>query len=287
MEPRFRELRCGHGPARAKNTLDPNTSTPDEITFSEVGQDVPTDATYLFVLVDLTSEAEGDLQPTLNASSDLALDQGTISNDEGEFPLVLSSSSAPLPVELTGFEARINEGNVVLTWQTASETNNSGFSVQRRPAADSTNPDWETIDRVEGHGTTDQAQQYRSTDSDLPYAADRLTYRLRQVDTDGTHSYSGTRTVELQGPERVTLRSPYPNPVREHVTLRYGLPEPADVSIQVYDVMGRQVSTFQRGAEAAGRKELQMPASRLSAGTYFVRLQAGATVRTKQITVVE
>jgi len=194
---------------------------------------------------------------------------------------VYESSGDPLPVELVTFDATHQSEAAVLTWQTASERNNAGFDVQRRVSGE-----WETLSFVEGTGTTSETQTYRFRDTDLPYETESVKYRLKQVDTDGTTSFSDTQTLKIGAPDKFVLHAPFPNPTKEQATLRYSLPRKTDVSIRIYDVLGRQVETIRRGTEDAGRKEIPISTSRLSPGTYFVRMQAGEKMKTKQLTVV-
>jgi predicted outer membrane repeat protein len=190
--------------------------------------------------------------------------------------------STVLPVELAVFGIRERSKSALLTWQTASEKNNAGFEVQRR----ATN-EWKTLSFIEGKGTTSETQTYRYRDTDLPYEAESVAYRLKQIDTDGTTTFSETRTLTLGAPNKVALHAPFPNPAQAHVTLRYALPNKTDVSIRVYDVLGRRVATLQHGSEDAGRKEVQISTSDLSPGTYLVRMQAGEKLKTRQLTVVK
>lgn len=194
---------------------------------------------------------------------------------------VLASDSEPLPVELVGFNARTESDAVQLTWKTASEKGNAGFEVQRRVSGK-----WESLSFVEGAGTTSETNRYSYRDTDVPYDLETVTYRLKQVDTDGTTSFSGTRKLEISAPNKFALKAPFPNPAQEQVTLRYALPRKTDLSIRIYDVLGRRVATLQRGVEDAGRKEIRVSTSDLSPGTYFVRMQAGEKLKTKRLTVV-
>jgi hypothetical protein len=204
-----------------------------------------------------------------------------------------------LPVELAGLDATVDDGAVTLSWTTASETNNAGFRVQRKPLTSTggvkasrttgmtSGPrdasTWTTVGSVEGSGTTTEAHRYRFTDEDLPYEANALTYRLKQVDTDGSTSYSETVTVE-RGVNEVQLLGTYPNPARQQATVRYALPERQDVTVSLYDVLGRQVRTVVNDSKD-GRHEQTLDVNGLSSGVYFLRLQAGGETRTQKITV--
>ena len=212
-------------------------------------------------------------------------------------------SVSALPVELAGFEAQVSGSETVrLQWQTASETGNAGFDIQRlvetdratgmtsgpRSVSTKDEEDWQTVGSVEGAGTTTKAQSYAFTDEDVPYDADSLTYRLRQVDVDGSVSYSEERTVARGAVDRVRLLSTYPNPVRSRATVRLAIPDGSaqEVTLHLYDVLGRQVRMVRTGAEA-GRHEITLDTSRLPSGMYFLRLTAGGTTKTKQLTVVQ
>jgi hypothetical protein len=201
-----------------------------------------------------------------------------------------SWSVSTLPVELTEFEGYLSDGTVRLTWTTASETGNARFDVQRTAAGTSTigsGATWSTVGSVDGRGTTDEPQSYRLTDSDLPYEADSLTYRLRQVDLDGTVSYSDPITIKRPSVSTVELQNTYPNPARQRVTARFTLPRSAaqDATLQLYDVLGRSVRSIDV-SEHAGRHKQPLDVSGLPSGVYVLRLEAGGTAEARRLTVV-
>lgn len=197
---------------------------------------------------------------------------------------VLASDSSPLPVELSRMDVRQNPNEVILKWSTASETDNAGFEVQRRT---SDGGRWSALGFVDGTGTTSEPQSYRFTDSELPYAADSLTYRLRQVDTDGTASFSDRITVDRAAPEQIQLEKTFPNPAHRRATVRFAVPRRQDVLLKVYDVLGRQVATLHQGTVEAGRKQLQLDVASLSSGVYFLKLTGDGRPRTRRFTVVK
>lgn len=212
------------------------------------------------------------------------------------------NTSTTLPVELVSLEAAIMskkssrgvggpsqiDGRAVrLTWQTASETRNSGFEVQRKTVSEK-EAEWKRIGFVEStvsNGTTNQPQIYGFTDEDLPYKAERLQYRLRQMDLDGSESESDPVSVELTV-GKLELRKTFPNPAHERATIRFAVPEGRDTSLHLYDVLGRQVRTIVQG-EAQGRKELQVDLSNLSSGTYYLRLSTtNGQTKTQRLTIL-
>ena len=197
----------------------------------------------------------------------------------------LASESAPIPVELASFDAKTGDEQVRLSWTTASETNNAGFRIQRRDTGENgKDGEWTTVGSVEGEGTTAQAQRYQFTDEDLPYDADRLAYRLKQVDTDGTENFSDEVVVE-RGVTEVELLGTYPNPARSRATVRYALPEKQDATIRLYDVLGRQVQTV-LNKKQEGRHQRTLDVGSLPSGVYFLRLEAVDETRTQKLTVI-
>jgi hypothetical protein len=240
-----------------------------------------------------TQEGSGQFSPlttsTLDGDTPGDVSDDTLSAQAGsfsEFVLASNSSENPLPVELSGFEVEATgAGRTLLSWQTASETGNAGFRVQRKRGRERQGRSaWTTVGFVEGSGTTSQPQSYRFTDDDLPYEAGALTYRLKQVDTDGSSHLSKTITVE-RGVQELELLSPYPNPARQQATVRYALPEPQDVEVQLYDVLGRQVRMVVSRRQE-GRHERRVDLSGLPSGTYFIELKAADKTRTQRLTVV-
>ena len=137
-----------------------------------------------------------------------------------------------------------------------------------------------------GHSTSAEARTYRFSDTEIPFDAEELTYRLRQVDQDGTAQIAGTTEVALSSPDRVALLAPFPNPVRDQATLRYTLPTATTVEISVYNVLGQRLATLLDQQQPAGRSEIRVNGDRWATGTYFVRMVAGEQVRTRQMTVV-
>jgi len=210
---------------------------------------------------------------------------------------VLASDANPLPVELSGLDGVVtgNGEAVLLTWRTASETQNAGFRIQRMiggpSVADGDAPNdarstWTEVGFAAGAGTTAEPTAYRFTDADLPYEAETLTYRLEQIDTDGAATLSPTVEVVLDAPDRLALHSVFPNPMRHQATLRYEVPQAGPVDLAVYNALGQHVMTLAQGEQPAGRHTVAFDGQGLASGLYFIRLHAEGQVLTRKITVV-
>ena len=97
--------------------------------------------------------------------------------------------------------------------------------------------------------------------------------------------------MDLPAPETLSLSGNYPNPFSGTTTLTFGLPEQMDVTLSIYDVMGRKVATLVDGTKAAGTHQVNWSGqseagSRLASGMYLVRFTAGDQVRTGRLTIV-
>jgi hypothetical protein len=255
---------------------------------------LPAQARYLFVTVTLTDQADGSVTFALTSEDDLFLQGGTIDAMNGTSQssfsdLALSSGATPLPVEMAAFDGRVTEDGVRLTWTTVSEQNNAGFRVLRKGERENGREgDWAEVGFVEGEGTTSEPQRYRFADERVPYAADTLRYRLRQVDADGTTHRTDPVTIARSGPDGLELLGTAPNPVRQRATVLYGVPESVEgpVRLRLYDVLGRRVRAMEATAEA-GRHETRLNVDDLSSGVYVLRLRAEGKAVTRKLTVVQ
>ena len=174
-----------------------------------------------------------------------------------------------VPVELVSFSSSV-AGNIVnLNWSTATETNNRGFEIQR--SQDRSN--WNRIGFIEGKGTTSEPQQYSYSDNLSDLSSTQLYYRLKQLDFDGTSSYSKVLEVKI-APSAFSLSQNYPNPFNPSTTIDYQLPENSFVTLKLYDVLGNEVITLINEEKPAGTHKFNWNASNLSSGVYYYQLRA-------------
>ncbi|MCX7612383.1 MAG: T9SS type A sorting domain-containing protein [Ignavibacterium sp.] len=171
-----------------------------------------------------------------------------------------------IPVELKSFTASVNKNTVTLNWTTATETNNSGFYVQRK-AGDS---EFQNIGFVEGKGTTAEVQNYFFTDNRV--TAGKYQYRLAQVDFDGTINYLDPIEVDVNPPLEFSLSQNYPNPFNPSTTIEFTLPVKSIVTLKVYDIIGQEVLKAIDTEMEAGYHKLDLNMSRFSSGVYMYRI---------------
>jgi len=199
---------------------------------------------------------------------------------ENAFEL-LAGSGAIIPVELTSFAATTSKTDVTLSWATSTETNNSGFAIERKSGSGS----FTQIGFVNGSGTTTEKQQYVFTDKKVP--AGTHEYRLRQIDFDGTTSYSGAVAVEIEVPKVFALEQNYPNPFNPATTIKYSVPADGKVTLNIYNVLGEQVAQIINQVQKAGSYETVFDASKLSSGIYFYKLEAGSFNAVKKMILMK
>jgi hypothetical protein len=83
-----------------------------------------------------------------------------------------------------------------------------------------------------------------------------------------------------------SLSQNYPNPFNPSTTIKFELPKTSQVSLMVYDILGRDVSVLVNERKDAGSYEVKFDGSALASGVYFCRLQAGSYVNTKKLLIL-
>ncbi len=179
-------------------------------------------------------------------------------------------SGATLPVELSVFSAMMEEDYVLLEWQTESELNNAYFMVQR--SADGER--FEDLYEVAGAGTTVEPQYYYHID-EMPLAG-KSYYRLKQVDFDGTSSYSDIKVIENNNYSDVSI---FPNPVKASFTLEINTPRDENLSIEIFDVAGHRLH-FENQMVQEGNNQLSFDSQHLAHGIYFMKIYNGKDIQT-------
>ena len=104
--------------------------------------------------------------------------------------------------------------------------------------------------------------------------------------TDGARET--TNEEEVSSPElEYALAAAYPNPFSSSTTIEYAIPEPIDVSVVAYDLLGRQVRVLAEGPQEAGRYEVRLDAAELASGVYVIVMRAGSFQQTRRVVLVK
>jgi hypothetical protein len=186
------------------------------------------------------------------------------------------SAGGIIPVTLVAFHAEADGDGVLLRWETAAETDNAGFDVQRAAGAG----DWETAAFVPGGGTgPGRSYAYR----DHPPAGTEdvdLRYRLLQHDLDGTMHFSPVCTVARGSLPAVFRIGVFPSPAAGPAQFTLTLPDDAVVTVRLCDALGRSlVDLLPATPLARGTHVFPLPLERLSPGVYIVEARSTRDVK--------
>ncbi|GJQ62127.1 MAG: hypothetical protein SCALA702_11800 [Melioribacteraceae bacterium] len=175
--------------------------------------------------------------------------------------------NAPIPVELSSFAANVVGETIQLAWETATETNNKGFEVERSED----NAKFTKVGYIDGNGTTSEKQSYTFTDHHA--VSGTYYYRLRQVDFDGTSSYSDAVEVDFV-PTEYSLGQNYPNPFNPSTRIKFAVPVDSKVTVTLYNMLGQKVQDIVSQNYSVGLHEVDFNASELSSGMYIYSITA-------------
>jgi hypothetical protein len=229
------------------------------------------------------------LKPLVATVPSPAMDHVTYamsSNVANSFPTGTATRSVVVPVELTSFTASVGNGEVLLNWVTATETNNQGFEIERASTT-SNSTGWTRIGFVEGNGTTTESHSYLYRDDISSLNASSLSYRLKQIDFNGEYEYSDVVQVDNLAPTDYVLEQNYPNPFNPSTTIKFGLPKKSDVVITIYNSLGAEVATLFNEVREAGSYEIEFNADNFSSGIYYYKIEASQFIETKKMILLK
>jgi hypothetical protein len=162
----------------------------------------------------------------------------TVGYGDSPLPVTWASVGANRKPGYSQAAGRQQDGKVNVVWATATEKNNSHFVVERSED----NLTFVTIGSVQAAGNTTQLSRYEFLDGSAPTSA--IYYRIKQVDLDGTASYSPLAVVTAVGSTKAPLTI-YPNPstTADLVNVN-GLELDEAINAQLFDANGRQIGSF-------------------------------------------
>lgn len=186
-----------------------------------------------------------------------------------------------VPVEFLTFTASAAGSEVILNWSTATETNNRGFDIERSQKLKAGQAGWMKVGYSVGNGTTTEPKSYSFKDNDVN--SGKYNYRLKQIDFNGTFSYSNAVKVNVTGPDQYSLSQNYPNPFNPATVIKYSIPSDGMVKLNVYNTLGQKVAELINGQVKAGSYEVNFNADNLSSGVYYYRIETTGFVSTKKM----
>lgn len=185
-----------------------------------------------------------------------------------------------IPVELVSFIASVSNNEVTLNWITATETNNQGFALERKTHE---NP-FQQIGFIKGKGTSTQLQSYQFTDK---VGTGKYTYRLKQIDFDGSITYSKEIDVDVSSPIDFSLEQNYPNPFNPSTTIKFSMPVDGFVKLSVFNLLGEKVAMLVNENLKAGSHEVYFDASSFANGVYLYRIESGKFIDMKKMIILK
>lgn len=186
-----------------------------------------------------------------------------------------------LPVEFGSFAAVAGNREVVLNWNTLTENNNDRFEITRND---------ELLANVSSLGNSVNGHNYSWTDHNVNNNV-IYSYTLTSVSVDGSRDVlataSATPTANAGLPVEFALNPAYPNPFNPTTSISFSLPEAEHVSLNVFDINGRQVASLVNGAMNAGSHSASFDAANLSSGLYFARMTAGSFSASQKLVLMK
>lgn len=179
-----------------------------------------------------------------------------------------------LPVTLVAFTANRVSSAVVCNWETATELHNDHFTVERSLDGQT----FRALATVAGAGNSSTRHDYRWVDA-RP-ASTVAYYRLSQVDTDSTTTYSPVVAVQSTATNVAVTASP--NPSTGPLVLTLNAAEPTTVTGTVVNVVGAQVLRFEQPV-SAGYQAITLDLSAQPAGVYLLRVQTPQGLQTLRV----
>lgn len=195
-------------------------------------------------------------------------------------PYVICTGSSdvgfPTPVEFLSFDATAMGRSVALDWATGFEQNNSHFILERAGA----DQQFQAIGQIPSQGDSETPQQYEVRD-DSPLDGINY-YKLRQVDLDGTTSFSNIVQVSVDASAPISFPNPATN--QAYLTVNIDLENGTSGLLELFDVLGQRVYSKEFESIQGGIEEL-IPVQTLTPGTYIMTLNAGQTHYAEQVII--
>jgi hypothetical protein len=186
------------------------------------------------------------------------------------------------PITLSSFSAKVEKGKLVITWETASETNNAAFIVYRND---------EALARIEGAGTTSKSQKYTFVD-DTVIPGVTYTYVLADVDYANKETKYEDQKLDITIPEKntpmtFTLNANYPNPFNPSTSIDYTVAETQNINLSIFNMKGEKVTTLFDGERSAGHYSQTWNAVNVQSGVYLLRARSAGQVRTQKLLLLK
>jgi hypothetical protein len=202
----------------------------------------------------------------------------------------LAGDTTNVAIEISSFDGYTRNGGVELSWETASETNNQSFIIERTILG---SDNWTEVDMVAGAGNSVTPNIYRLRDENV-VSGTSYKYRLYSVSFDGAISCQNDNviTVEYNDSRTIALEQNAPNPFSTETRIAVVVPGQQAVTLEVLDIFGKVVKTLADDRAVSGRTEFTWDGTDNSGasvadGNYLYRLTAGNEILTNKLSYIK
>ncbi len=197
--------------------------------------------------------------------------------------LRVSADWGALPVELASFNANVAGRNVDLNWTTSSESNNSGFEIERKSSEGN---EWSKVGNVSGNGTSTLTHNYTYTDRNV--LTGKYNYRLKQIDYNGNFEYHNlTSEINVGTPNSFSLKQNYPNPFNPSTKIDFDIAVEGNVKLTIYNTSGMEIATLVNDFRTAGYHTVTFDARNISSGIYYYKLESNGVSKVMKMTLLK
>ncbi|MBK8522564.1 MAG: T9SS type A sorting domain-containing protein [Ferruginibacter sp.] len=219
--------------------------------------------------VDASEDIAGDqwvspLTVTAGQTYYLLVDAALVNN--AGFNFIVTGTAIieqPLPLQLTGFNGKRQNGNNYIQWETANEINTKTFELER--STDGTG--YTKIASLQSAGTGNNMYVY----NDPFVSANKVLYRLKIIDLSGSFTYSHIIWIDADAKSNIKI---YPTPASNVVNINLGKSNLLNTRAMLYDVTGKLLNSF-----LIQNIQQQLDISRLSQGLYILKFEDGTAAR--------
>lgn len=207
---------------------------------------------------------------------------GISSTMNNGMPSLANMPDVVSPICLVDFSAELKNGQVVLTWETASETNNAAFLIYRND---------EIIARIDGAGSSTENTVYSYCDEQVKSNVD-YTYMLADVDfANQIHVYKQEAVrvkLDVISIEKTyQLGEAFPNPFNPRVAINLEMNKAGNAIVNIFNSRGELVECLKNAYLEAGNYELNWDAQAMCSGIYFIQLLVDDNIDLKKITLLK
>jgi hypothetical protein len=208
---------------------------------------------------------------------------------ENDYELFYSYWDAPPHIwDLTFLQNQSNQDSVVIDWEGMNEPDLDTYKVYRKFEEGQ----WQYVG-----STTDTRYADTSVSYSVICGDSRITnYYVEAVDDASQSAYSDTIDIWCVGSgklsagilaELIDLQNNYPNPFNARTTIEYNVPYEMEITLEIYDILGRKVETLIDEYQSPGSYAVTWHASNIASGMYFYRLQAGNHTATRRMSIIK